>query len=251
MNAAYTHLAQFYDRLMDEDTQAWAEYLLTLASQQGLEPSRALDLGCGTGSISLALAQRGLEVVGIDLSPAMIAHAEEKANQLGCSVQFLVQDMRRLELPHQSWELVVAACDALNYLTTAEDFRKALEGVYRHLCPGGLFLFDLNSEAKLKEVYGSNSYAYLHDDFAYFWDNHFCDEEQLCTMQLTFFVPGPEGAYLRVQEQHVQRLWLPQEVEAFLTEAGFELVGWYEFLTFSSPSEDTHRWQFAARKALR
>ena len=251
MSAAYTHLAQFYVALMDEDSDGWAEYLLSLAVRQGLQPRRILELGCGTGSITAALAERGLEVLGVDISPAMISHAREKAARYGYPVEFAVQDIRELNLPGQRWEIAVAACDTLNYLVTAEDFRRAAAAVCRHLEEGGLFLFDLNSEIKLREVYGSNSYADLQEDFAYFWDNHFDDQEQVCTMDLTFFISGPGGTYRRVRERHVQKLWLPNQVESFLAEAGFEMLGCYGFLTTDPPTKDAQRWQFAARKALR
>lgn len=250
MKEAYTHLAQFYDQLMDEDYSTWTDYLLCLAAKQGLEPKRILDLGCGTGSMAAELAGRGFEVLGIDISPAMIRYAREKARRLGLPVQFQVQDMRELYLPHQQWDLVVAACDALNYLTTPEDFRRTVEAVYTHLVPGGLFLFDLNSASKLQDVYGNNSYADLFDNFAYFWDNHFDAAEQTCTMNLTFFLPGPGETYRRVEERHVQKLWYPHQVEGFLADAGFELVGYYGFLTLEPPADDAHRWQFSARKAL-
>jgi len=166
-------------------------------------------------------------------------------------VSFVVQDMRALRLPVAGWELAVAACDAMNYLVTAEDFRQTLQAVAGHLRPGGLFLFDLNSEAKLREVYGCNSYADLFEDFAYFWDNCYDEASRTCTMELTFFVPDSDGTYRRVEERHVQRLWYPHEAASFLTEAGFEYLGCWEFPTFDPPTEDTQRWQFIARKALR
>ncbi|NLM39097.1 MAG: class I SAM-dependent methyltransferase [Firmicutes bacterium] len=251
MKEAYTHLAQFYDLLMDEDYQAWASYLLDLAEEAGISPKRILELGCGTGNLSLALAACGMEVVGVDISPEMIRGAQEKAGIQGLALDFRVQDMRELHFPDQRWEIAIAACDAMNYLTTAHDFCLALQAVHRHLEDGGVFFFDLNSEAKLRELYGNNSFADLHDDFAYFWDNSFDEQEETCIMELTFFVQGGSGAYHRVQERHVQKLWRPETVAEFLEQTGFELIGCYGFMTMEQPSDDCERWQFAAKKALR
>ena len=251
MKEAYTHLAQFYDLLMDEDYEAWAAYLMHLAEDMGIQPQTVLELGCGTGNLTMALVAHGVEVVGVDISPEMISYAQEKSFTQGFALDFRVQDMRNLQFPDQKWDIAVAACDAMNYLTTALDFRRALQAIHHHLTDGGVFFFDLNSESKLREIYGNDSYADLHEDFAYFWDNSFDEEQETCTMELTFFITGDGAAYHRVQERHVQKLWRPETVQTFLQETGFELVGCYGFMTKEPPTPDCERWQFVAKKALR
>lgn len=251
MSAAYSHLAQFYDFLMDEDYQAWTSYLLSLAAEVGCRPQRVLDVGCGTGNITMGLAEHGLQVLGTDISAAMVSYAKQKAAEQGIKPEFLVQDMRKLDLPDKTWELAIAACDAMNYLTTEEDFIQALRSIHGHLQDGALFLFDLNTEVKLREVYGHNSYADMYPDFAFFWDNSYDARAELCRMELTFFVPASAGLYRRVDERHTQKLWRPDKVEEFLDKTGFQLVGCYDFLTMDPPTKDSHRWQFAAiKKAL-
>ena len=91
--------AQHYDRLMgDVDYEARADYLLAALGKEGISPELLLDLGCGTGSLSLSLARRGISVVGVDISPDMLMLARDKAARAGADILFLEQDMRRLDL---------------------------------------------------------------------------------------------------------------------------------------------------------
>ena len=109
----------------------------------------------------------------------------------------------------QEFDLVISCCDAVNYLTTNEQLARFMRQAYLHTKPGGLLLFDLNSEFKLREIYGSNSYAELFDDFGYFWDNWFDENEEICTMKLTFMIKEANGLYRRASEVHQEKLWRP------------------------------------------
>ena len=119
-------------------------------------------------------------------------------------------------LPGQQFDTVISGCDVLNYLTSEDDLLAAFRTVHKLLAPGGLWLFDLNSDYKLREIYGNESYADLQDDFGYFWDNAYDEAEDICTMDLTFFVQVGENLYERRTERHRQKLWTPQEIGACL-----------------------------------
>ncbi len=94
-----------------------------------------------------------------------------------------------LDLGAQEFDTVLSTCDVLNYLTEGTQLKEAFNRVHKHLRPGGLWLFDLNSAYKLQVIYGDQFYADLQTDFAYFWDNSYTwGGPDICTMTLTFFL---------------------------------------------------------------
>lgn len=249
MSDPYSILARFYDLSMDVDYEEWVSYLLALGLRHHHVPSKILDLGCGTGNLTIPLARRGYELTGVDLSPAMIEVAAGKAQKLlNEDIRFYVGDMRTLSLPHQTFDTVISGCDVLNYLTVEADLLASFQVVQRLLQVGGLWLFDLNSAYKLQNVYGNESYADLQDDFSYFWDNAYDYRSDMCTMELTFFVRVDEVLFERKSELHRQRLWTPQHIARLCAISGFRLRAHYDFLTFAPSSPESHRWQFVLEK---
>jgi len=245
---AYTYLARIYDRCIDADYKRWVEYLLALCALYRHDPGQVLDVGCGTGNIAIPLALRGYDLTGVDRSTEMVAEARRKGMQLGLNIPFLAQDLLELDLGAQEFDTVLSTCDVLNYLTEGTQLKEAFNRVHKHLRPGGLWLFDLNSAYKLQVIYGDQFYADLQTDFAYFWDNSYTWGPDICTMTLTFFIMTEDGRYDRVQEEHRQKLWVPQKIEKLAEEANFALLACYDFLSSDPRSTDSERWQFVLRK---
>lgn len=249
MMQAYSSLAQFYDESIGVDYGEWIVYLLSLMLRHGHLPDKILDLGCGTGNLTIPLAQRGYELIGVDLSSQMIEVAKAKGSQENVDVSFQVQDMRDLEFPPETFTTVISGCDVLNYLTTPEDLQATFLRVHRVLQPGGLWLFDLNSAHKLQNIYGDESYADLQEDYGYFWDNSYDWNQDLCQMELTFFVKTSSGLYERKQEIHQQKLWWPREIDKMAQRTGFTRLACYNFLSTVPWNEEAERWQFVLRKS--
>lgn len=249
MNEAYLHLAGYYDRCVNADYSQWIEYLLSLFLRFGPLPKTILDLGCGTGNMTIGLAKRGYRVTGVDLSPEMVSAARKKARESDLDLCFFVQDLRFLELPDCTFDSVICTCDVLNYLTSAADLVRAFRGVQRVLRPGGLWLFDLNSAQKLQDLYGDRSYAELQRDFAYFWDNSYDRRKRICQMELTLFVGDEKGHYRRVKEIHRQKLWLPGQIKRISAKTGFSFRACYDFPHTRPCSNAGRRWQFVLSKA--
>lgn len=114
----------------DEQRQAWLDLLSRLA---GPAPQRVLDVGCGTGFLSLRFAELGHTVTGIDLSPRMIDRARCKAEQAGHLIDFRVGDAVHLDLADESVGLVVAR----HVIWNLPDPERAVAEWLRILHPGG------------------------------------------------------------------------------------------------------------------
>ena len=131
--SGYGLFSSFYDRLMsDMDYEGRAAYLLSLFARFRPEkpPDTLLDLACGSGGLSLPLAARGIDVIGVDGSDEMLARAREKADQAGMSLLLLCQDMRELDL-YGTVDGAVCVLDSLNHLCRTDDLAEA----FRRLRP--------------------------------------------------------------------------------------------------------------------
>ena len=222
MNAPYSALAACYDRLNAHvDYGKWADFLVRMFRKYAVpEKGLVLDLGCGTGNVTLPLARRGYETVGIDLSPDMLAAARNKPG--GERVLWLCQDMRSFRFPEKA-DAAVCCLDSINYLTDRAGLGKFLTLVQEALRPGGLFIFDINTLYKFRNVYGDRHYILKEDGIYCGWENHFDEKAGLCDFELSFFLEK-NGVYHRYDELHRERYWDPDYLVAELEKRGFQIL---------------------------
>ena len=245
----YDDFASVYDTLMDDfDYDAWSAYYLELIrSVTGELPRRAAECACGTGSLTVRMAQSGMAMTGVDLSAAMLRRAEKKARDYGVEVAFVRQDMKKLTLPRRVGA-VLATCDGVNYLTTPSDVQAFFKAAYQNLLPGGALCFDCSTRHKLESVMGDEFFGEERDGAAVLWQNKLNREEHLLSMDVTFFVREEDGRYRRFREQHRQRAHSAQELTAWLQDAGFEDVRIYGEMRADAPKPEDMRIHITARK---
>lgn len=245
MTDAYTVLARCYDRLTaDVDYEKWADYL-ERHFQRWKRPVRAVvELGCGTGSLTQLLARRGYQMTGVDLSPDMLAVADQKCEGLG--VLFLCQDMSRLTLLERA-DAVVSCLDSVNYVTRPAALKRTFQRVYQALAPGGLFLFDVKTPLALE---GADGQTYLDEDDDLFcvWRGEYSPRRRVCGYGLDLFVREEDGSWSRGGEYHEEYAYALEELEGFLGEAGFRHIKVYGDKTMRPPREGAQRVFFAAGK---
>ena len=152
---AYERLAPVYDRFTaDYDHAGWLDALLRIARRHGLQGSRVLDVGCGTGKSFAPLLERGYDVWACDISPAMVARARMRPGVDPGRV--LVADMR--DLPQLgAFDLVTCLDDAVNYLLSPVDLAAAFAGVAQSLAPHGIYVFDVNSLATYRAGFAART----------------------------------------------------------------------------------------------
>lgn len=244
---AYENLSASYDGLTrDIDYSKILDFLEAVLKRQGLRPKSVLDLACGTGSMSLLLAQRGYEVLGADISEEMLTVAAQKAAQLAENAPyFICQPMQRLRLP-QPVDAVFCLLDSINYLTKPEDCQKTFHRVFAALQPGGVFLFDINTPAKLKGIDGQVFLDENEESYCV-WRADFDHEERLCYYGIDLFRKKGK-LWERSFEQHCEYAYEPQELTDWLREAGFCRVECYGDCSMEAPAENEQRIYFAAYK---
>lgn len=249
-NEAYTALAAWYDRLnADLDYGAWADFLCECFVRCGVSPKLVLDLACGTGCMTMELAERGMDMIGSDLSADMLAEAKNRAMDAGKDILFVCQDMCELNL-YGTVDAVVCCLDSVNYLTSTAQLEGCFSGVARYLNDGGVFVFDVNTPHKFRDIYGDRDYILEADGVLCAWQNDFNPKTGLCHFDLSLFIEGADGRYRRCDERQTERCWSKRTLTQILDRVGMELVGIYGDYAFTPASDNDERWYFVCRKNL-
>ena len=243
----YGAFAAFYDALTDDvDYAAWADYLLAAFSRHGGAAHTVLDLCCGSGSLSLELADRGCEVIGVDGSADMLAVAREKTAAEGRDILFLCQDVRALDL-YGTVDGAVCMLDSLSHILHTEDLREIFRRLGLFIAPDGLLIFDVNTPYKHAHVLGDNAFVYEREEFVCAWRNRYLPATHEVEMALDFFLEEEDGTYTRYTDVVRERAYSLQTWKNLLTEAGFDLLGVYGERRFTAPAEDAQRWVLVAK----
>jgi SAM-dependent methyltransferase len=142
---SYKKLDRFYDAAMGDRT-AMASYIRRLIRQHKPKARTLLELACGTGTILKILA-KSYDVVGLDLSPQMLSLARKKLPH----VHFYLKDMVSFDLG-KKFDVIICVFDSINHVLKFADWQKIFRNAAQHLEQDGLFLFDINTEAKLERL---------------------------------------------------------------------------------------------------
>lgn len=246
---AYQSLADSYDRLTnDVNYSAVVDFYWQILGALDVKPRTAVDLACGTGSVSLLLVQSGLDVLGVDMSEDMLTVAWDKAQSLASPPRFVCQKLQQLQLP-RGVDLAVCALDSLDYITDPKDCEEAIRRVYKALNPGGVFIFDVNTPNKLKAM---NDQIFLDedDDVYCIWRGSFDEQTNICTYAMDLFQREGKG-WIRSFEEHQEYAYSREQLTRYLKNAGFTDIRVYGDRVMEQPGDDELRMYFSARKGRR
>ena len=242
--ANYEGLAQIYDFMMvGVDYDAWADYVLEAAARFGVTPKSALDLACGTGSTTIPLAKRGVAVTGLDLAPAMLAIAAQKAGEEELAIPFVEKNMLSLDY-EEEFDMIVSFQDGINYLTGEGDFFQLAAGVARGLKPGGIFLFDLN---RVDHYSDSETTVIDLDDQYLVYENSYDAVKRIWHINLTGFLREGE-LYRKFEEIHEEKNHDWEEVRAALAAEGLTIAAVWRIFTMEDAVDSDRRVLVVAKK---
>ena len=240
----YSDFAEVYDKLQDVNYEEFVDFYEKIFEKFKKKPEIVLDLACGTGNITVPMAKRGYDMIGLDLSCEMLDIAREKAMNEGLDILFLNQDMTQMEL-FGTVDAIVCALDGINYITEISDLSRLFSLVKNYLNPGGIMIFDINTEHKLKNILGGNTFVNEEQGSYYVWQSEFFEDEKICDFELNFFCERPDGSYKRFDEFQQERAYSKDELLSLAKTHGLDVLGVYKPFEFSTPSDTEERIFFA------
>ncbi|SKA89140.1 Methyltransferase domain-containing protein [Caloramator quimbayensis] len=242
----YIELSGIYDKMIDIDYDKWIFFVESYFENKGmsLKQKNVLELGCGTGNMTLRLKERGADVTALDLSSDMLSIAQEKLRLKRYKINFINQDMRDFNI-NKKYDYVFSFCDGYNYIIEENDIIESFKRVYNHLSSYGYFMFDISTPYKLKNIIGNNTFTLNEDNLCYIWDNYL--EDDIIEMYITFFVKE-ENLYKRFDENHIQRAHDLGKIKEYLYIAKFKDIEIYDDYNLTNIKDKSMRAVFIAKK---
>ena len=240
--SGYENFSLCYDNFMDDvNYEEYADLILSICKKYNHSPKLVLDAGCGTGSLTVALANRGLDMIGVDSSEDMLAVAREKGND---SILYLNQDLCDLDL-YGTINLTVSALDTLNHITCKKQLKKALKRISLFSEKDSLFIFDVNTIYKHKQILANNTFILEDEGMFLSWQNSL--DKDTVTITLDLFVED-DDKYIRYTDEFCERAYSDEEITDMLSYAGFEILEKLDFDTFGKIKNTSEKVIYVARK---
>lgn len=243
---SYEGFSRIYDRLIGEDI-SYAEicdFAENIFCERGINPEIVLDMACGTGGVTLPMAARGYDMIGVDRSADMLDLARKKDGADG--ILFLNQSITSLDL-YGTVGAALCITDGFNYILSDAELIRALTRLRTcFLDSGAVLIFDVSSLEKYEQTLGSNTFVYDCNGVFYCWENRYLPKKQLCEMNITFFEKGRHG-WRKTCERQLHRARSEERLRQILKLAGFEKIEVYSSLGMSKELSGAQRLWFVAQ----
>jgi len=221
----YAVIARIYDKWVGVADHKRMIAFVDAHVAAGVDERRALDICCGTATLSVHLAKEGYRVVAVDGSEAMLDEARKKVAAAGVAARVTLGscDVLKVPLPAGTFDLVLCTFDSVNYFPPTA-VEKLFTEIAERLTPQGRFVFDINSERKIKTLFGNSVYAETSEQYCYIWKNTLYEADDRIQYDITVFMQEPSELYRRQEERHVQYIYRHDDLVAKLKRAGLEVI---------------------------
>lgn len=241
----YNNFAKGYFSIMKDTLQNdFFCYYKKIFEKFNINPELILDLGCGTGDITYLFAKENYDMIGIDISYDMLNIAKE--NNSHKNILYLNQDMREFEL-YGTVDVIYSSLDCINYITDKRDLKKIFKLCNNYLNPDGLFIFDINTEYKYKNVLDNKTYIYDNEEAYLIWQSEYDKKRKMCTFFLDMFYKEKDS-YIRSYEEQEQRAYEVDELIKTAELSGFRILAIYDNLSFKKYNKKSEKVFFVLRK---
>ncbi len=246
---SYGIFSSVYDILTENvEYERIANKVCSLLHENGVDGGLLLDLGCGTGTLSFMLENKGYDVIGVDASEDMLMVANEKKYEENSSALFLCQKAEKLDL-FGTIDCAVSVLDTINHIYRLEWVTEVFAKVSLFMNMGGIFIFDINTPYKHEKILGNNTFVYDTDEVYCVWQNSFDKEEMETKIDLDFFIKNEDNeSFERYSESFSEYAYPPEDILFVLKQCGFEILGTYDDYSDNQVNEETQRITVVAKK---
>ena len=245
---SYSSFAAFYDSLQsDVMYEQRAGYIAKLFKKYDRLPTQLLDVACGTGGFSLQFAKMGMSVTAADPSPEMLSVAQKKASATDLDIMLVCQSARDTKLPY-AVDGAVCCLDSINHIIDKRELKASFRAVAAAVKDGGLFIFDVNTPFKHRNILSGNTFVIENDDVYCVWQNSDCEKNGIVGICLDFFGKDADGKYIRTTEEFAERAYTDEEIRGKLEPAGLEVVAVLGDMSFKAPKACDERVIYVTKK---
>lgn len=245
---SYSSFAAFYDSLQsDVMYEQRAGYIAKLFKKYDRLPTQLLDVACGTGGFSLQFAKMGMSVTAADPSPEMLSVAQKKASATDLDIMLVCQSARDTKLPY-AVDGAVCCLDSINHIIDKRELKASFKAVAAAVKDGGLFIFDVNTPFKHRNILSGNTFVIENDDVYCVWQNSDCEKNGIVGICLDFFGKDADGKYIRTTEEFAERAYTDEEIRGMLEPAGLEVVAVLGDMSFKAPKACDERVIYVTKK---
>ena len=245
---SYSSFAAFYDSLQsDVMYEQRAGYIAKLFKKYDRLPTQLLDVACGTGGFSLQFAKMGMSVTAADPSPEMLSVAQKKASATDLDIMLVCQSARDTKLPY-AVDGAVCCLDSINHIIDKRELKASFRAVAAAVKDGGLFIFDVNTPFKHRNILSGNTFVIENDDVYCVWQNSDCEKNGIVGICLDFFGKDADRKYIRTTEEFAERAYTDEEIRGMLEPAGLEVVAVLGDMSFKAPKACDERVIYVTKK---
>ena len=245
---SYSSFAAFYYSLQsDVMYEQRAGYIAKLFKKYDRLPTQLLDVACGTGGFSLQFAKMGMSVTAADPSPEMLSVAQKKASATDLDIMLVCQSARDTKLPY-AVDGAVCCLDSINHIIDKRELKASFRAVAAAVKDGGLFIFDVNTPFKHRNILSGNTFVIENDDVYCVWQNSDCEKNGIVGICLDFFGKDADGKYIRTTEEFAERAYTDEEIRGMLELAGLEVVAVLGDMSFKAPKACDERVIYVTKK---
>ena len=241
---SYSDFAKIYDFVMKDEVDylKWTDFLMEIFEKYNIKPELGCDIGCGTGTFTYNLSNKGIDMIGIDVSMDMLNVAKEKYPD----ILFLNQDMREFEL-YGTVDIITCMLNAVNYLESEDEIEDFFLLVKNYLNPDGIFVLDMDTKYKLMDVMGNNIHIHDSDDLYYVWESQLVENERAVESHIDFFVKT-DGSYYKISEMQKEWIYEIDDIKRIIKKTGLRLLEVTSPLQFKEVDKEDLRAVFVLRK---
>ncbi len=242
----YGYFALLYDALTENvEYKRRTDFMYTLMKDRGVNEGLLIDLACGTASFSEEFIKLGFRVVGVDNSQDMLSVAYNKLSKYENSFSLISADISEYQSEAKA-DCVICCLDSINHLLSQSKVMRTFANVKSYLNDNGVFIFDVNTVYKHRNVLADNTFVFDNEDSYLVWDNELIDDRTVRIIIDIFAFNG--SAYDRYSEEFNEIAYSIDEITKMLNEVGFNNVEVYDDAEFNAPKPDSERLYFVCSK---